>query len=185
MKKYAIPVIILFIFLFTICLTDCGPDGKRIPSQDGNIVEDSNGYVDSIGASAHLIELQVNTADINDLASKKTWKFKGQGPNEPDSLFTTEVGPGDRVIWVGVSSSSIDDKVEITKIKHMYGAELITKNTLTGKNGVVVGDIVKDAESETWAKYKLWFRVEIEEDGVLATDSIPIDPKLRIHGVKD
>ena len=173
MKKYSTPIIILLVFLSTFYLTDCERVKKGIPGPAG-LIDD----VDS-GARAHLIELQVNTADPNKLDSTKKWRFIGQGPNEPDSLFTTLVRPGDRVIWVGVSSSSIEDKVEITKIKHIRGKQVLTKKTLTGKDGVVVGDIVHDADTGAVGKYELKFKVTNKL--LEASDTITVDPKLRIH----
>ena len=175
MKKYSITIILL-VFLSTFCLTDCEQEKKEEEAPETVIPTE---YVDSIGAHAHLIELQVNTADYNKSDGKKKWKFTGQAADVADSSFTTVVGPGDRVIWVGVSSSSEEDKVEITKIKYKYGDELLTKSTITGNNGVVVGDIVNDIDSGAVAKYELEGKVII--NGKEELDPIEIDPKLRIH----
>lgn len=173
MKKYSIPIIILLAFLSTFFLTDCELEKKGLPVQKG--VTD----LDSTGARVHLIELQVDTDNPKELASTKKWKFIGQNPNEPDSLFTTLVRPGDRVIWVGVSSSSTEDNVDITKIKHIYGDLVLTKKTLTGKDGVVLGEIIHKADSGAWGKYELSFKVTNKL--LAASDTILIDPKLRVH----
>lgn len=173
MKKYSTPILIILLFLSIFYLTDCDQE-KEVKEDPKHSV-----YKDSTGARAHLIELQVNTAELNNPGINKKWKFTGQGSAEPDSLFTTDVGPGDLVIWVGVSSSSIEDHVEITKIKHVSGVQLLTKKTLTGRNGVIVGEIVDEADSGAMAKYELEFRVTNKLLEV--SDTIPIDPKLRIH----
>ena len=65
MKKYSTPIIILLVFLSTFYLTNCERVKKGIQGPQGFIFEDS------IGARAHLIELQVNTADPNKLDSTK------------------------------------------------------------------------------------------------------------------
>lgn len=178
MKNHPIHIIIILLLLFTICLTNCKYGNKNTLNQDDPKILGPTECEDT-SSRAHLIELQVNTDDIDNLAKSKKWKFIGQGQNEPDSLFTTDVGPGDRVIWVGVSSSSINDKVEITKIKHVDGEQLLTKKTLTGKDGIVVGEIVHDADSGALGKYELKFKVTTKL--LVASDTITIDPKLRVH----
>ena len=160
-------------FLSTFYLTNCEQEKKDIPEKKGLIdIPDSS-------SRAHLIELQVDTDNPNELASTKKWRFIGQGLDEPDSLFTTLVRPGDKVIWIGVSSSSSEDKVEITKIKHIHGEQLLTKKTLNGKDGVVVGDIVRNADTGAVGKYEIKFKVITKL--LKASDTITVDPKLRIH----
>jgi hypothetical protein len=179
MKKYSIPIIFLFASLLSVYLTDCKPEKKETTEPEEPIKTQTLVYRDSTGARAHLIELQVNTADLNNPGGGKKWKFTGQGSTEPDSLFTTDVGPGDIVIWVGVSSSSIADYVEITKIKHKSGVQILTKKTLTGRDGIIIGKVDDKPDSGAVGKYELDFRVTNKL--LEASDTIPIDPKLRMH----
>ena len=74
----------------------------------------------------HTITLHVDTDSINQQNIDSTCNF-GQVKGVSNKDFTTVVELGDKITWVGVStSSSGNDKVKIKKIKYVNGAEILT-----------------------------------------------------------
>lgn len=125
------------------------------------------------------IVLQVNTAEIKPPNSKidQYCSFPNQPPGVSDSLFTTYVSEGDKILWVGVSSSApFEDIVTIEKINH-HGGKNLLKNIIKGQNGMVVGTIENNLNNNDEEKYTIHFNVK--RPGSPAKP-YHIDPKLQI-----
>jgi len=123
------------------------------------------------------ITLHVDTGNINQQNIDLTAHF-GQKKGLSNKDFIKLVGLGDNIIWVGVSSSSPrEDIVEIRKIKHKEGDEILNELELKGQT-IVVGK-VKKGKTGNVEDYILEFTVfnnGIERNGGPFT----IDPKLEI-----
>ena len=126
------------------------------------------------------IVLLVNTADIHPGADvEKYASFPGQAPGVSLVDFTTNVGLGDTILWIGVSSSNpFEDEVIIEQINYQGGDKLLGKNTINGKNGRVIGTIKQEGEKGEEEKYVIHFKVRKQEGGPNPT--YLIDPKLQL-----
>lgn len=123
------------------------------------------------------IVLQVNTAAIDSTKKdiEQYCSFPSQPPGVSDSLFTTKVAKGDKILWLGVSSSDpFEDIVAIKKIKH-HRLKKILKNT-KDQNGMVEGTIDGNSRDGDEEKYTIQFTVTRSGK----TKSYKIDPKLQI-----
>ena len=130
------------------------------------------------GLKFRTIVLQVNTAEIDSTKKdiEQYCSFPSQPPGVTDSLFTTKVGKGDKILWLGVSTSDpFKDIVTIDKIQH-HGLKKILKNA-KDQNGMVVGTIGSNFSKRDEEKYTIKFTVT-RSDG--NTESYKIDPKLQI-----
>jgi len=91
--------------------------------------------------------------------------------------YTTDVLPGDSVIWIGVSTSAtLEDKVSIEMINHRGGANVLGPQK--GINGKVEGVIKEDAKPKQEETYAIHFKV-IKEGG--PPNIYILDPKLLVH----
>ena len=129
------------------------------------------------------IVLQVNTADIHPGADvEKYASFPGQAPGVSLVEFTTNVGLGDTILWIGVSSSNpFEDEVIIEQINYQGGDNLLGHEVINGIDCKVLGIIQakgKDQEKGKEEKYVLHFKVIKQGDAL--NPEYKIDPKLRI-----
>ncbi len=130
----------------------------------------------------HTITLHVDTGSINEQNKDSTCNF-GQPPGVSNKDFTTIVKFGDKITWIGVSSSSPgQDKVKIKKKIYKSGVEILTRkdkrNCLFSRK--VKGKINKkdkfDLTRENIEEYSIKFKVF--HNGTKKT--FIIDPKLQI-----
>ncbi len=122
------------------------------------------------------ITLRVNTANITASTTDQNANF-GQARGVSNKNFTVYAKKGDVIRWVGVSTSSSKDRVEIVSINHEGGARVFGKNILNGSNGTVSGVITSSVNGET-EKYKVAFRVK--NNGTARGGVYLIDPKIVI-----
>jgi hypothetical protein len=128
----------------------------------------------------HLITLYVDTSQITNNTVNQFSNF-GQTDGSSNENYTTTVNVGDIITWRGVSTSSDDDVVNITAIKHENGNDIFSKNRLPGNGGdpeIVVGLVLNLAPEGTEYKYKISFTVK--NNGVQRNGVFHIDPKIRV-----
>lgn len=126
----------------------------------------------------HVIVLEVNTAEITKPNIDPYCSFEGQDPDVSDEDFTIVVHNGDTIRWVGISTSSDDDVVNITSINYRGGKNVLGKNVHRG-DGSEVAATVKNAEVGDEEKYTISFKVL--NNGRNRNGTFLIDPKIRIH----
>jgi hypothetical protein len=169
MKKFNPTITLSLALLTTLLIVGCG--GKKDPGDNFN---------PDLGF--RTIVLQVNTAEIkppkNDL--DQYCSFPGQLQGVPASVFTTGVAAGDKILWVGVSTSApLEDIVSIDHINNRGGKRFL-KNLVKGENGMVIGtisdlsDTVSVGDEE---EYAIKFTVK-RLNG--QSRSYVLDPKLQI-----
>jgi len=116
------------------------------------------------------VTLYVNTAEINNQNISATCNF-GQETGIKNEDYTIVVNVGDTIIWEGVSSSSENDIVGITKIKFEEGTKIFDKDVLEGTS-TVVGTTIGTTDKDE--KYKISFKVN-------GSSTYSIDPKIQIN----
>jgi len=126
----------------------------------------------------HYVVLLVDIEKIKPGSQGRDFcRIPGRHPNDSIENYTTDVLPGDTVVWIGVSTSAPnEDKVIIKKIKHFSGDSVL--GPLKGINGKVEGIIQVNAKRKQKEKYVIQFRVE--KEGV-PPKTYKIDPKLLVH----
>lgn len=131
-----------------------------------------NGY----SQITHRITLNVDTSQITKQTTNQYSNF-GQPQNISNKDYTIEVNVGDYVEWVGVSTTSEDDYVDIESINHEGGARVFGKNVLNGSDGVVIAKVTEGRAGDS-EKYTIKFRVYV--DGEAKPGIFMIDPKIVI-----
>ena len=127
--------------------------------------------------------LYVDTANITETSIEENswlgWADR-EGKNED---WYTEVKPGDTVSWLGFSTSSPNDVVNITKIRYKGENDLFGKAKLNGDGGSpekVIGTI---NNLPKWDEeiYSITFTVYNGNNGGKRNGKFQIDPKLRMN----
>ncbi|MGK0414054.1 MAG: hypothetical protein ACJA1B_002273 [Polaribacter sp.] len=126
--------------------------------------------------TTHTITLNVNTGKITKRTVNQYSNF-GQSSNVSNENYTTAVKLGDYVEWLGVSSTSEEDTVEIVSINHEGGARVFEKNVLKGSNGIVIAKVTAGRVGD-YEKYTIKFNVYV--NGVKKPGILSIDPKITI-----
>lgn len=124
----------------------------------------------------HTITLNVDTENITNSNIAETCNF-GQDEEITNENYSIEVNIGDIVEWVGVSTSSSEDVVEIISINYEGGARVFDRNILRDDNGIVRG-VVSSGRPGDYQKYNVKFRVY--RNGNLLSGVFKIDPKIII-----
>jgi hypothetical protein len=132
-----------------------------------------------------LVDTETLKADCNEsnLDMNDYCQFAGQDPSQNLELFTTEVEKNDTLFWIGLSTSSENDIVEIDDITRQSGAHLIEGPGGSGKpskkgNGRI-GKIKNNAKKNKWEKYDLKFKINSDPES--CTRVFTIDPIINIH----
>lgn len=131
----------------------------------------------TIAQTTHTITLNVDTGMITKQTVSSYANF-GQSSGVSNEDFTTNVSLGDYVEWVGVSSRSESDEVEIVSINHEGGARVFAKNVINGSNGVVIARVSAGKVGD-YEKYTIKFHVYV--NGVQKSGVFIIDPKIIIR----
>lgn len=177
MKKSTKPFSLVIILLIAFASCQDKPENQK----DTEI--DIDAEIDTVKALTYVpvpgkkyIVLLVNTADIrpgdNRPGNPKDFSSFPDQHGASDSLYTTHVFPGDSVIWIGVSTSSVEDKIEMEMINHRSGANVL--GPLQAENGIVKGKI-KDGTSNQRETYAIHFKVNNQPRIYI------LDPILRVH----
>ena len=161
MKKSNQTILLVIILFAGFVITGCSnPNNQSVKASKG----------------VHTIVLKVNTTDIHPGADvEKYASFVDQPLGESLINFTTNVNFGDTILWIGISSTNINDDVLIEQINYQGGDNLLGQNVINGKNGMVIGIIKGEGDEE---KYVIHFKVEKQGGG--PNNTYLIDPKLRI-----
>jgi hypothetical protein len=122
--------------------------------------------VDTVGLQAGY---DPGKTDLNDFC-----QFIGQNPNDNIELFTTYVGPGDKITWSGKSTSSDVHTVDIVGISRQTGKDLLDVPSAVGL-GKMNSKVKKKYKKNDWEKYNLFFK--ISGTGV----KYEIDPIINIY----
>ena len=133
----------------------------------------------TIAQDKHTITLFVDTENVSMRNIESTCNF-GQSSQISNEEFSIFVEKGDTVEWVGKSTSSEEDKVEIKLIEYSNGTNFFETQKLRGSNGIVTA-VVKVAEPGTYEKYNIEFKVF--RNGKWVRETFPIDPKLRVRSL--
>lgn len=131
----------------------------------------------SIAQTKHTITLNVDTGMITKQTVSRYANF-GQARSITNENYTTDVRLGDYVEWIGVSTRSENDDVEIISINHVGGARVFGKNVLNGSNGIVIDKVVAGRAGD-YEKYTVKFHVYV--NGVQKSGVFIIDPKIVIR----
>ena len=136
--------------------------------------------INSCKQTNHTIILHVNTDSINQQNIDSTCNF-GQASGVSNKDFTTVVAFGDKITWVGKSSSG-SDKVKIKKIKYVKDAHVLTTNENRNSwfSSKVRGKVNKKADFDTIEGYIEEYLIEFKIKG--NNEKFIIDPKLQIGG---
>lgn len=121
------------------------------------------------------VTLLVDTGAVNKDNTGETCSFQGQPEGVSNEAFTIEVNVGDMVTWVGASTSSEEDVVEIIQINYQGGKNVFGSNVLNAQDGVMKGQIVNSTVGAADCKYNIKFRVK-GKNGVFQ-----IDPVIKSH----
>jgi len=130
-------------------------------------------------SETYYITLNVDTSTINSQNESSVSNF-GQEEGISNEDFTISVRIGDTIIWLGESSSSPDDVVNIASINYEGGVNIFSQNRLQGNGEVpeqVVGTVVNGNVGE-FIKYKISFTVL--NNGNRRGGTYMIDPKIQI-----
>ena len=130
----------------------------------------------SFAQTEHLVTLNVNTGEIVKPDIAPYCNF-GQASDITNEDFTIYVKDGDTIRWVGVSTSSEDDRVEIHSINYQGGKNVLGENVLNGVDGVVTGTVT-NAQAGDEEKYVVYFKVF--NNGTQRNGMFQIDPKVKI-----
>ncbi|NMM47905.1 hypothetical protein [Marinigracilibium pacificum] len=153
----------IFITLMIMCLISLGTEYKVLSQ------------------TTHTLTLKVNTADIKKRDAYLYCTFSGQPENTDTREFKTVVDVGDKIIWLGVSTSSENDIVQIKSINHEGGDNVFDKNVLKDSNenpGIVEG-IVQQGTEGFVQKYKISFK--IIRNGDPDNTNYNVDPKIEVR----
>lgn len=131
------------------------------------------------GQEKHIITLYVNTAEIKKPNMNNYCHFGESQEDQSVSVedYTVFVENNDFIEWNGVSTSSELDSVSIVSINYHGGKNILGKNVIKGRNGVVNAQ-VKRAEAGDEEKYVIYFWVY--NNGTKRNGKFQIDPKLRV-----
>ena len=161
MKNFLRLYSVSFILFIVFALSSCAPRKKAL-----------------VPDTKHYVVLLVDTENIRPGSDPKDYCiFLDLHPGDQIGDYTTDVLPGDSVIWIGVSTSAPDeDKVSIEMINHRGGANVLGPQK--GINGKVEGIIKEDAKPKEEETYAIHFRV-IKEGG--PPNVYILDPKILVH----
>ena len=152
---------VFFIVMIVFAMNSCAPKERAL-----------------VPGTKHYVVLLVDTENIRPGSDPKDYcSFASQHPNDSIENYTTNVLPGDSVIWIGASTSApLEDKVSIEMINHRGGANVLGPQK--GINGKVEGIIKEDAKPKQEETYAIHFKV-IKEGG--PPNIYILDPKLLVH----
>ncbi len=123
----------------------------------------------------HVVTLYVNTAEITKNSIPEHANF-GQTDGVTNEDYTTFVNLNDNIEWIGVSTSSVNDEVNITKIKYKKGKKLLQRDENDGEKKVMAK--VDKGEKGDEEKYVLHFNIVSQTNPQNRT--FIIDPKISI-----
>ncbi|MFD1314763.1 hypothetical protein [Namhaeicola litoreus] len=129
----------------------------------------------SYSQETHVVTLYVNTAELTKNSISEHANF-GQTDGVTNEDFTTFVYVNDNVEWIGVSTSSEEDEVNITKIKYKKGKKLLQRDENDGVKKVMAK--VDKGDSGDEEKYILYFNIVSQTNPQNRT--FIIDPKIQI-----
>lgn len=159
MKKFNQLLILMVIVLLSLAINSCSENKSKPVNR--------------------IITLNVDTDNINRRNIDSTCNF-GQPKGVSNKDFTIEVKIGDTITWEGISSSTGDNTVDITKIKRQKGKNIFDKDSLIGKGKnrkKVIGKALYSTEVNNKHKdykYKISFKVNKKGKPYF------IDPKIRV-----
>lgn len=132
-----------------------------------------------VRGTKHVV-LLVNTTDISDGAEAKNYCSFPYQHGVLDSEYKTHVFQEDTVVWLGVSTSSVDDIVVINKVdpqgRHNVLGAAAEADGILGVEGRVTGIIAADAKR---GKKTYYIEFSVTKDG--SSTSYTLDPILRVH----
>ena len=172
-------VLTLSVSTLIILTLACNPNPKAIKEgHDKVIIQLPN---QNYSGNIHEITLYVNTSEITQTTTEEYADFR-QPYYVPNKDYTTYVSKGDIIIWRGVSVTDTLDTVNITRIQHHKGKELLGKNVLHGNDGspeMVVGLIGKDKSVDNDLDHEKYIlHLTVFNNGVKRNGNFKIDPKL-------
>jgi hypothetical protein len=132
----------------------------------------------------HIITLYVNTDEILKPNVNPYCDF-GQTDGSSNENYTITANIGYTIIWRGKSTSSSEDRVNITSINHRGGKNVFDRNVING-NGAdpeeVMGTILYTTIDKKGKKdlYKYTIKFTVYNNGVKRNGMFQIDPKLRV-----
>lgn len=130
----------------------------------------------TLAQTEHIVTLNVNTGEIVKPDIDPFCNF-GQASDVTNEDFTIYVKNGDTIRWVGISTSSENDSVEIHSINYQGGKNVLGENVLNGVDGVVTGTVT-NAQRGDEEKYNVFFKVF--NNGEQRNGMFQIDPKVRV-----
>jgi hypothetical protein len=160
---------VFFILIIVVTFDGCTPKQKDEVPEDRTLV-----------SGTKYVVLLVDVDKIRPNSKGRDFcNFPVNYPYPSDSIenYTTDILPGDTVVWLGVSTiDPIGDTILIEQIKHFSGDSVL--GPIKGINGKAVGIIKNSAERNQKEKYVIKFRVKKEG---IPSKNFQIDPKLLVH----
>jgi hypothetical protein len=154
---------VFFILIIVFALYSCAPKGRAL-------VPDTKHYVVLL---VDVEKIKPNSQGRDFCSFPDQYRY----PNDSIENYTTDVLPGDTVVWIGVSTSDpIGDTIKINMIKHFSGDSVL--GPLKGINGKVEAIIQVNAKPNQKEKYVIQFKVDKEG---IPPKTYKIDPKILVH----
>lgn len=139
---------------------------------------------DSKPVRNHNVILFVDTKNIDKYNIEKNSSFDQYNMDQNNPKSKIEVQGGDTITWSGLSISSPNDKVIITKIKYESDGNIFGRKNLRGNccddNGKITGT-VKNISKEIIETYKIYFKVCEGNNGGMQKVVYRIDPEIKVN----
>ncbi len=130
----------------------------------------------------HNVILYVDTKNISKDTINENTSFDPNDMLSSNQKFTTTLHIGDTITWLGLSISSPNDKVIITKIKYDSGSNVFGRKKLNGDccsdSGKVIGTARNVTKKEP-ESYSILFKVCEGDNGGMIKRVFRVDPQLK------
>ncbi len=137
-------------------------------------------FIPSSAQETVVITLHVDTGQIDGKNLAATCTF-GQEDGISNEEYTVVVNVGDIIVWEGVSSSSEEDVVNITKIKYVKGKNIFGKDLGPSNSDPHQKVTAKVLSGTDGGAYKYDISFTVFHNGVKRNGTFHIDPKIETH----
>ncbi|MDN3642866.1 hypothetical protein QWY87_09160 [Lutimonas halocynthiae] len=131
----------------------------------------------------HNVILYVDTKNIDKCTIDENSSFDQYDMDKDNHKFKIKVEADDTITWSGLSISSPNDKVIITKIKHESDSNIFGRKNLRGRccddNGNVIGTVSNNTKGKSEI-YKIYFQICEGNNGGLKKVVFRIDPQIEV-----
>lgn len=132
---------------------------------------------------SHHVILYVDTANISEGTEKDHCWIGWPYNSKPIPEYSTEIDPGEWITWIGLSISSPNDIINITRIKHKHKSDVFGRSKLNGDGNFpekVIGTIMNDTNGED-ESYTIFFSIYNGNNGGKRSGSFRVDPIIKVR----